>query len=141
MLLPLSLPALYALRATAFLSTCSRDRWVPARTLAEATGVPGAFLSKVLRRLVEARVLEAMKGHHGGFRLARPAGDILFSDVIRAMGEPGLRPLGAAPDPACDIDPFLHELAARIDTWARERTLADVATRSATPVSPYAEAG
>ena len=40
----------YALRTLGYLAT-HRDRWILAREIAEATGVPPDYLSKILARL------------------------------------------------------------------------------------------
>ena len=57
------------------------------RDLAGPARVPGDYLSKILRKLVEARLLVSVKGHHGGFRLARPASGITLEEVLEAVGE------------------------------------------------------
>ena len=45
---------------------------VRARDLSRRQRHPGHYLSKILRRLVLAGILESQKGHGGGFTLARP---------------------------------------------------------------------
>jgi Rrf2 family protein len=75
----------YALRATAWLASLSSEEPVPAHDLARHSGVPGHYLSKILRRLVLAGILESQKGKAGGFTLARPPHAITFKDVLRAV--------------------------------------------------------
>lgn len=74
----------YALRAAVCLAA-NADAWVPAHELAEMASVPPAYLSKVLRKLVAKGLLHAQKGHHGGFRLARPPASIRVIDVLEAV--------------------------------------------------------
>jgi Rrf2 family protein len=44
-----------------------------------------AYLSKVLHSLTGAGLLEAKRGYHGGFRLARPASEITLAHVVAAV--------------------------------------------------------
>jgi Rrf2 family protein len=128
--LPVSIQ--YAMRAVVVLAAREPGAWVPARDLVDATHVPGAYLPKVLRRLVEAGLLEAVKGHHGGFRLARAAGEIHLFDVITAFDdEHGQQPChfgyeACSPDDPCPLHPFVTELNERMRAWARSHTFAEV---------------
>ncbi|MEZ4237009.1 MAG: Rrf2 family transcriptional regulator [Myxococcota bacterium] len=122
----------YALRAMACLAAAEPAVWVPSRDLVAQTHVPAAYLSKVLRRLVTAGLLEATRGHHGGFRLARPPSEVRFADVLRAMDDtegPQRCQFGFAAcsktDP-CPLHPFFVDLDRRMRAWAEEATLADV---------------
>lgn len=55
------------------------------RRMAEFYGLPTAYLSKVLKSLVRAGLLDATTGPRGGFRLARPAADITVLDIVDAV--------------------------------------------------------
>jgi Rrf2 family protein len=75
----------WALHCT-WLLTVARDRdALPARRLAEFYGLPEAYLAKLLKTLVRAGLLSATSGPRGGFRLARPPGDITVADVVEAV--------------------------------------------------------
>lgn len=54
-------------------------------TLAEFHGVPKAYLAKGLQRLDEAGILEGSVGPKGGYRLAKPAGEISLLDIVMAL--------------------------------------------------------
>lgn len=127
----------YALRALAELARAEDGVALRARDLAERTAVPEAYLSKVLRRLVEHGLLSANKGHGGGFALARPPHRIRFVDVLSALDSlPSPRRCAfgwgtcnaAAP---CPLHPAWAELTAAFDAWATATTLADTAPRRA----------
>ena len=77
----------YALRAMTVLTALGPGATARTRDLAGPARVPGDYLSKILRKLVEARLLVSVKGHHGGFRLARPAGEITLEEVLEAVDE------------------------------------------------------
>jgi Rrf2 family transcriptional regulator, cysteine metabolism repressor len=47
--------------------------------------IPAQFLEQILLQLKRGRVLISLKGHHGGYRLAKPPADITLAEVIRLM--------------------------------------------------------
>ncbi len=84
MLLPQT--AEYALRAMAQLAAMPPDTPVRARDLSRDTEIPPEYLSKILRKLVLAGLLQSRKGHGGGFSLALRPREIRFMDVLSAVG-------------------------------------------------------
>jgi Rrf2 family protein len=56
--------------------------------IAQAGGMPERFLVKILKPLVDARILHSARGSHGGFRLVRRPEDISVLDVIETVGGP-----------------------------------------------------
>jgi Rrf2 family protein len=60
-----------------------------ARNMAEHLGLPGPYLAKILQNLVQAGILESVRGPKGGFRLARPAEAITVGEVVTALEGPG----------------------------------------------------
>ena len=61
--------------------------------LAEFHGVPAPYLVKQLQKLSQAGIVDAVAGRSGGYRLARPAGEITLLDVVLALegAEPAFR--------------------------------------------------
>ena len=59
-------------------------QWRSAQELAEAQQLPAAMVEQVLLRLRRADVLEARRGRNGGYRLARPARQIVLTEVLAA---------------------------------------------------------
>jgi Rrf2 family protein len=80
--------ASYALHAVAHMAAQKSDRPVASHHIAQARGIPERFLLKVLKPLVSARVLISIKGPNGGYRLARPAGDITMLEIVEAVDGP-----------------------------------------------------
>jgi Rrf2 family protein len=78
----------YALHAVTFMASQKHDRPVASHHIAHARGIPERFLLKVLKPLVSARVLHSIKGPNGGYRLAKPAGDITVLEVLEAVDGP-----------------------------------------------------
>ncbi len=71
----------HAVRAMAKLALAGGD-WVRAKDLAESAEVPFHYLAKLLGQLVRAGLLDATRGKHGGYKLAKPASEITLFDVI-----------------------------------------------------------
>ena len=59
-------------------------QWRSAQELAEAQQLPAAMVEQVLLRLRRAEVLESRRGRNGGYRLARPARQIVLTEVLAA---------------------------------------------------------
>ena len=127
----LSRPAEYALRVMTYLARSESTDRIRSRDLARAVDVPPSFLSKITRRLTANGILDAKKGHHGGFLLAKPPVEIRFIDILRAVDfEPSedhcLFGLGNcdAQNP-CPLHPEWSVLKEQIEEWARSHTLAE----------------
>ena len=85
MVAELPLTARYALNASVCLARQQPEERRSAKELATETGIPAAFLSKILAQLARAGLVDGERGHHGGYRLARPSSRITMIDVIRAV--------------------------------------------------------
>ena len=75
----------YAIRAMIDLGSLPED--VPAlrSQVAERQGIPPSYMAKILRRLVQAGLLNSTRGTHGGFTLARPAETITLLDIVESI--------------------------------------------------------
>jgi Rrf2 family protein len=78
----------YAVRVMIHLATLPAGTRVQRNTLAEATGVPESFMSKVLQGLVRARLIASRRGVDGGFELSVSAQTTSLLDVIEAIEGP-----------------------------------------------------
>lgn len=122
----------YALRAMAALCAVEGKDALRASEISERTDVPVAYLSKVLRRLVVAGLVEARRGHGGGFTLARPARKIQVAEVLAAVDVN----LGAkrcafgwsacSDEHPCPLHPIWRELRERLRTWSEGTRLDQV---------------
>ena len=72
----------HALRALAHLSQVPAGDFILGRQLAELAGVPANFLSKIMLTLRKAGLIEATRGHGGGYRLVKQARDITLMQVV-----------------------------------------------------------
>ncbi len=98
----LSVTAQYALRAMAYLADANGETPVGAREIADRTGVPLQYLSRILRDAVRAGLLDSARGVGGGFRLARPAKKITLLEVLAPFDDVVGRSRCPFGQPMCD---------------------------------------
>ena len=68
-----------------------------ARELAELGDVPTNYLSKIMRQLVRARLIEGTRGIGGGFRFAKSPSQIRLADIVdlfEDLDRPRICPFG-----------------------------------------------
>ena len=65
-----------------------RESIVTARELSERSGLPLPTVSKVLKLLSKADLVESHRGVNGGYQLAREPGKICVTDMIDALEGP-----------------------------------------------------
>ena len=80
----LSQTAEYALRAVVFLAGHPQEPQTT-KKIAQATGVPGGYLAKILQTLGRAGFVHSQRGLGGGFTLARQPQDLSVLDIINAV--------------------------------------------------------
>jgi len=78
----------YALRAVRHLSTLPKDQLGSINTISEAERVPREFLAKILKDLTRGGVLKSFQGVTGGYKLAKPAKDVSFLNIIEIIDGP-----------------------------------------------------
>jgi Rrf2 family protein len=78
--------------------------------LAAEQGIPANYLVQILIELKAKQLVRSTRGKGGGYRLARPPGEITLGDVLRAIHGDVLDP-PALGDPRC-----AHELR---EAWGR----------------------
>jgi Rrf2 family protein len=75
----------YGLRAMLELALSSADRPVPLAALAQKQNLSVKYLENLFHALRDAKLVLASRGPHGGYRLARPAGEITVLEVAQAL--------------------------------------------------------
>ena len=78
----LSQTAIYAIRAMGYLAGQDTSEPVLSSLIADKMEIPQNFLSKILNRLSQARLIETTRGRNGGVKLARPATEIKLHDIV-----------------------------------------------------------
>lgn len=77
----------YGLRCLVQLATLKDDESLTLPQIAEREGISAANAGKLMWLLNKAGFVSATRGTKGGYSLARPAGEILLSEVIKILDE------------------------------------------------------
>jgi Rrf2 family iron-sulfur cluster assembly transcriptional regulator len=83
-MLTLSQTTGYAIRALSCLHH-SGDELVLAKEIAERTGIPKPYLSKILHALRKTGLVTAKRGYRGGVALSRPASEISLLEIAESV--------------------------------------------------------
>jgi Rrf2 family nitric oxide-sensitive transcriptional repressor len=139
----------YALRAMTCLAQSS-DQLMPTPVLADLADVPPNYLAKVLQQLASADLIVGRRGVGGGYRLARPAGEIRMLDIVNAVGsvrrfeEPETEKASKAGVSLAGLYRRLDDAARRVVEIYEESTLRDIAldhAPSAMTIRPAPDGG
>ena len=80
-----STKAEYGVRVMAHLAKSDDQRPISLGTIADAEGLPLAYLEHLVQRLRKAQLVESRRGAHGGYTLARPSREISMAEVVTAL--------------------------------------------------------
>ena len=70
----------------AMLAIAEREgEWTRREDITSRFDVPSAFLEQILRKLTAAGFVVSRRGAGGGFRLSRPASEIVIAAVVRSL--------------------------------------------------------
>ncbi len=142
----LSMRAEYGIRVLVALARASDGAPRPLAALARTEKLPHAYLEQLVADLRRAGLVSAVRGHAGGYRLARPAEQVSLVEAVRVLDGPVMEmPCAGPSDPeACERpqDCSVHEVFARlhdsISGALGATTLAEVAAGAGGPPYPPA---
>ncbi len=134
----------YGVRVLVTLARHGSDGPMSLAGIARAEKLPHAYLEQLVGDLRRAGLLTATRGQAGGYRLSRPAEEILLSEIVRALEGPLLEMPCAGADnlESCDRPQpcSVHELFQRVhealDGTLSATTLAEVAASAGGPPYP-----
>ena len=75
----------YGVRLMVELGRQSPEHPTSLKAIADAEGLPLAYLEQVVARLRKAGLVQSARGAHGGYWLSRPAEEIAMVDVVQAL--------------------------------------------------------
>lgn len=87
----------YGVRLLVELGRQSSEQPVSLKAIAQAEGLPLAYLERIVALLKRAGLVDSTRGAHGGYCLARPAEEIRMDEVVLALE-------GAVAPMACFVD-------------------------------------
>jgi Rrf2 family protein len=143
-----STKAEYGVRVMAHLANSDDDGPISLGTIADAEGLPLAYLEHLVQRLRKAQLIESRRGAHGGYTLARTPGDISMAEVVSALegdiapiecitaGADGVLTCAREGSEPCPTKLLWTRVQGSIVRTLTEMTLADLVQpmRKATPV-------
>ena len=91
----LSTKGRYGLRALIDLATYSEIEPVSISSIAARQGISERYLEQLMTLLKKAGLIKSIRGAGGGYKLAKPAGEISVGDILRAL-EGSLDPVDCA---------------------------------------------
>jgi Rrf2 family protein len=130
-MLPLSQTTGYAVRAMRCLHEPGGHP-VLVESIADYTGIPRSYLSKLVHRLAKKGLVHARRGHHGGVTLARPALEITLEDISEAIDGMAWRSRclmglsGCSDENPCVLHTYWKETLEEILVHLRSVNLADL---------------
>ncbi len=80
-----STKAEYGVRVMAHLAREGADVPISLAVIADAEGLPLAYLEHLVARLRRAELVESRRGARGGYSLSRPAEKITMAEVVQAL--------------------------------------------------------
>jgi FeS assembly SUF system regulator len=108
---------------------------LPAAQVGAETHLEAPTVSKLLKRLAQAGLVDSFRGATGGYRLARSARDISLAEIVEALDGPiGLTECslghgGCERQPFCAVSRDWQGIGATIDNALRGVSLADMLHR------------
>ena len=129
----LSMATELAVRGILVLAVQDEDRPVPLRDICSARELPQDNMTRIFGLLSRARLVTAVRGKGGGYRLARPAKDITLLEVFEAVEGPLALNLCLHDPPQCDkldcpVRPVWRDLQEQVRQVLVEKTLGDFAS-------------
>jgi Rrf2 family protein len=131
----LSMTSQYALRALAYIAAKEEEGSVLGRQISKDTGIPKNYLSKILTGLSNARIVTAVRGTGGGYRLAESAESIKLERVVAVFDRDVVNPcclLGfnrpCSDDNACSAHFVWKATRAALVEFLHGTSLADISS-------------
>lgn len=81
----LSTKGRYGLRALVDLAVHCEEEAVSIQSIAKRQNISDRYLEQLMGKLKRAGLVNSVRGAGGGYRLARPSGEISVGDVLRAL--------------------------------------------------------
>lgn len=130
----LSVKSKYAMRAMLFLAEREQEGPQPISRISEC-GLPGNYLEQLLGMLRKQGLVRSVRGHSGGFLLAKPAAEITLDQVISAVeGSQSLRICmdndACHQAELCMLNNTWNEVAQKIQDVMSSYTLHDILMRA-----------
>jgi Rrf2 family protein len=76
----------YGIRAVIYIASQPKERnKTGIKQISKDLGLPTPFLAKILQQLARQKILNSLKGPHGGFSLQKDPGKISLYDIVKTI--------------------------------------------------------
>ena len=82
-------PTEHAIRALIYLALNEEDPLISVQEIAQSEGISPHHLSKVMKMLARRKIVHAIRGPGGGYKLRTPAEDICIWTLVETFGGEG----------------------------------------------------
>lgn len=121
----------YALHIMGHLANSHPNQRISVQQLAEQQRISPSYLSKILTRLVKARMIESSPGVNGGYKLTSDWENISFLDVIHAIeGSASLFDGCLNGNPDCLIQKVMMSAEEKMEEGLRQQKISDLVKQS-----------
>jgi len=76
----------YAIRMLNYMAN-KHEGLLSAKELSERLEIPYKFLTKIMTSLVKSEFIVSIRGREGGYKLAKPASEIMLLDILNEFGD------------------------------------------------------
>lgn len=130
----------YAIIGLLYLAGQPEGRTVMIDEISEAERVPKSFLAKIFQILAKGGLVDSHRGAHGGFSLARPAGEINLLQILNCVEREFALQKCVSEEPVCVVSTerlgscvlcgVFAEAQRRVNEIFSSTTLADLLSRA-----------
>lgn len=107
----------YALRVLVDMAEHPSDGYIPLKDIARRQEISEKYLKSIVRTLVQAQILEGLRGKGGGYRLKKPPEQYIAAEILRVTEGP-LAPV-ACLEPGAEACPRAARCQFGCDTYGR----------------------
>ena len=75
----------YAIRAMTLIANSDKESLYNAKELSDTLNIPYKYLTKTMTKLVNANIIDSIRGREGGFALAKSPSEIKLIDILDAL--------------------------------------------------------
>ncbi len=108
------------------------SKYIPLKTLSHRQNLSVKYLEQILTLLSKAKLVDALRGNNGGYRLVKNKSEYTVGEILRAMeGDLGPRSEGSGiPVKTTGTEKFWTDFEEVINNYVDSITLGDIARNS-----------
>lgn len=77
----------YAIQIISHIAKANENQKVSAKKIAQELDIPYKYLTRITAQLVEAQIIQSIRGREGGYTLAKAPSEVYIKDILEAVNE------------------------------------------------------